>query len=142
MIRIVLDTNILLISVSDKSDSYWLFDAFKKKKYELAFTTEILAEYEEQFSRHWNSRVAEAVVASILESPNGVATTIYYKLNLIFNDKDDNKFSDCAFASGATYLVTNDADFNILKKIDFPVIPVISLNEFKQILINRNIINP
>src|ERR1044072_7749633 len=99
MIRIVLDTNILLVSASDRSDSYWLYEAFAMMKFELAFTTEILAEYEEQFSDHWNPRIAERVVRSILELPNSIATTVYYHLNLITHDKDDNKFVDCAFAT-------------------------------------------
>lgn len=139
--RIVLDTNILLVSVSDKSATHWLFDAFKKKKFELAYTTEILAEYEEQFSNHWNTKIAEVVVASSLELPNGIATTVHYQLNLITYDPDDNKFVDCAFASNADYLVTEDNDFDVLKKIDFPLIRVLTLKDFKQILLDRNLLD-
>jgi uncharacterized protein len=136
--QIVLDTNLLLVSVSAKSQSHWLYDAFIKGKYELSFTTEILAEYEEQFSQHWSPQAAEAVVASLLELPNAVACTVYFHLNLITADKDDNKFVDCAFASNATYLVTEDAHFNVLKNIEFPYIRGVSLKEFKQILLDRN----
>ncbi len=52
-------------------------------------------------------------------------------MNLIVNDPDDNKFVDCAFAAGCDYLVTNDRDFDVLKKLDFPVINVVTLEEFK-----------
>lgn len=138
--RIVLDTNILLVSFSEKSASHWVVDALKKKKFEIAYTTEILQEYEEKFGEHWNAQMAELVVTSILELPNTVQTNIYYKLNLITYDKDDNKFADCAFASNASYIVTDDTDFDVLKKIDFPAIQVISLKEFKQILINKNLL--
>ena len=110
---IVLDTNLLLVSVSAKSQSHWLYDAFIKGKYELAITTEILTEYEEQFSDHWSPQAAEAIVTSLLELPNTFACTVYYHLNLITADKDDNKFVDCAFASNATYLVKEDSHFNV-----------------------------
>lgn len=140
--RIVLDTNILLVSFSAKSASHWLVDALKRKKYELAYTTEILTEYEEKFGEHWNAAVAESVVRTILELPTCLATTLYYRLNLISHDSDDNKFVDCAFASNADYLVTNDSDFNVLKNIDFPIIRVVSLQEFKQLLLDRNLIEP
>lgn len=49
-------------------------------------------------------------------------TDVHYQLQLITQDMDDNKFSDCAFACNAHYLVTNDKHFRILKSIDFPAI--------------------
>ena len=138
--RIVLDTNPLLVSVSANALSHWLYDAFLKGRYALSITTEILAEYEDQFSQPRSAQAAEAIVPSLLELPNAVTCTVYFHLNLITNDNDDNKFVDCAFASNATYLVTEDAQFTILKKITFPNIPVVSLKEFKQILHDRNLI--
>ncbi len=54
----------------------------------------------------------------------------YFTLNLIDVDKDDNKFIDCAFASNAHFIVTNDKHFNILKQIDFPRIGIININYF------------
>lgn len=140
--RVVIDTNVLLVSASRKSASYWLFDAFLKKKFEFAFTTDIIAEYDEQFSSHWNLNAAETVMAIVVNATNTVPTTVYYRFNLIIYDADDNKFADCAFASNADYLVSNDSDFDVLKKTDFPKIRVVSLDEFKQILIDANLIEP
>ncbi|RYZ20566.1 MAG: putative toxin-antitoxin system toxin component, PIN family [Chitinophagaceae bacterium] len=136
--RIVLDTNILLTSFSDRSATHWIVDALKNKRFELAYTTQILAEYEEKFSEHWNAFMAETVITTILELPNTIPTTVYYSLNLLTNDPDDNKFADCAFASNATFLVSNDNDFTVLKSIDFPVIRVVTLQEFEQILFEKN----
>lgn len=140
--RIVLDTNLLLVSVSAKSKSHWLYDAFIKGKFELAITTEILVEYEEQFSNHWNEQAAEDITTSLLELPNTFTCIVYYHLNLITADPDDNKFEDCAFASNSTYLVSEDAHFTVLKKVAFPQIQVLSLKAFKQILLDRNLIQP
>ncbi len=140
--RIVLDTNILLVSFSRKSKSYWIVEAFRAGRFELAFTNEILVVYEEEFDEHWNAIVAEDVVTSILELPNAIQTTVYYSLQLINQDPDDNKFADCAFAANADYLVTDDGHFNILKRINFPAIRVVSLPEFKQILLDANLLEP
>lgn len=138
--RVVIDTNVLLVSASRKAASFWIFDAFLKKKFELSVTTEIVAEYEEQFGLHWDAEAAEAITAVLVNATNTIFTTVYYQSHLLRNDIDDNKFSDCAFAANADYLVTNDKGFNLLKTIDFPKIRVVSLQEFKQILLDRNLL--
>ena len=33
---------------------------------------------------------------------------------------DDNKFVDCAFAANATYIVSDDKHYDVLKEVDFP----------------------
>jgi predicted nucleic acid-binding protein len=52
----------------------------------------------------------------------------------ITNDPDDNKFVDCAIASNADYIVSQDSHFDILKFIDFPKVNVIRLEEFMKTL--------
>jgi len=44
------------------------------------------------------------------------------------------KVVDCAIASGAKYLVSNDKHFNVLKSIPFPKVEIITANEFKSAL--------
>ena len=66
--------------------------------------------------------------------PNVKKVDIHFHLNLIAADKDDNKFSDCAFSGNVHFLVTDDKHFNVLKSISFPAINVITLDEFKKIL--------
>ncbi|WP_410000032.1 putative toxin-antitoxin system toxin component, PIN family [Membranihabitans marinus] len=55
---------------------------------------------------------------------------MYFRWNLISKDPDDNKFADCAVASGAKYLVSNVKDFRILSTIRFPPIKVINADKF------------
>jgi predicted nucleic acid-binding protein len=74
--RIVLDTNVLLVSISDRSP--------------------------------------------------------YFRFDLIKKDRDDNKFVDCAIAANAHYIVSEDKDFRVLKKIDFPKVEVLSLEKFRK----------
>ncbi len=137
---VVIDTNVLLVSISDRSKHHWLYKAVIDKKIQIAFTNDILAEYEEQISAHWHPEVAANVIRSIIELSTSKPTIIYFHLNLIENDPDDNKFVDCAFAANADFIVTNDSDFNVLKQVSFPAIKVVNIEEFKAILIKEKII--
>ena len=47
-------------------------------------------------------------------------------------DPDDDKFVDCAVACNAKFVVTDDNHFDVLKKMDFPKIDVIGLDEIIQ----------
>lgn len=93
---IVVDTNVLLVSVSDRSKFHWIYKTIIEKKIKIAFTNEILAEYEEQIAAHWNFEVAANVTRSLIELSTAQLTVAYFNLRLIKNDEDDNKFVDCA----------------------------------------------
>jgi len=135
---IVVDTNVLLVSISSKSKYHWLYQLILTKRIQIAYTNEILTEYEEQLSLHWHPEVAINVIRSITELSNAILTTIFYNLRLIDKDEDDNKFVDCAFAANADFIVTNDSHFNILKHIGFPSIPILSIDEFEDLLKKSN----
>ena len=129
-IKVVLDTNVLLVSLSSKSKYHWIYDKLVADEYDLFITNEILLEYEEIISLKYNSSVARDVIKSLLILPNVYKTSIYYNWNLIVEDTDDNKFVDCAINSNSHLLVTNDKHFQVLKNIDFPKIEVTSINDF------------
>lgn len=133
-LTVVLDTNILLVSISSRSKYHWLYQALLKGHFLLAVTQDILLEYEEMINKHWNNEVAINVIRSITELPNIIFTPVFYQMNLISSDKDDNKFVDCAFAVNADCIVTHDHHFNILKSIPFPRIPLFDIHQFKEII--------
>lgn len=132
--KIVLNTNVLLVAISDKSKHHWLYRALLDGAFDLYITNDILTEYDEKISEHWHPDVAKSVLRTLIELPNVHQTIIYYQLKLIVNDPDDDKFADCAFAANSDYLVSNDKDFNVLKRNEFPVIRVVRLDEFEIIL--------
>ncbi|NTS43079.1 putative toxin-antitoxin system toxin component, PIN family [Flavisolibacter sp. BT320] len=134
--NVVLDTNVLLVSFSMRSRSRWLIESFLAGRFTLSVTSEIIHEYEEKFCEHWNQLAAENVIRTILESPHTQFINIYFKFNLL-PDEDDNKFADCAIASNADYLITEDRDFTILKTISFPKVHIRTLSEFEQVLENQ-----
>ena len=131
--KIVLDTNILLVSISRKSAHHWVFKSLVDGYFTLCVTTDILSEYAEIIEKHMNKDIADAVLLALLELSNVERTEVYFKWNLL-GDKDDNKFCDCVVAGGANYLVTQDKDFRILAKSPFPKVSVLSLSQFKAIL--------
>jgi len=130
LMKIVFDTNCLLKILPKKSKYRCLWDTFLDGGFDLCFTTEILSEYEEVFSRFYSPKTAEFMVGVLLKSQNTIQTTPYFRWNLISADPDDNKFVDCALNVGADYLVTSDHHFNILKSLKFPPIKVIDIETF------------
>jgi putative PIN family toxin of toxin-antitoxin system len=131
--KVVIDTNILLVSISRRSPFHWIFERLLQGEYTLCVSNEILSEYAEIINFHMGSTAAEVTLQSILELPNTEKTDIYFRWNLL-KDADDNKFSDCAIASGADYLVTHDKGFAALQALDFPKVKVVSAESFKLLL--------
>jgi len=95
-------------------------------------SNEILFEYQEILAKKTSLDVAENVVNFITVNPFTKKTDIYFNFELISEDADDNKFVDCAIASNAVCLVSNDKHFQVLKTIDFPKVKVLELQEFEE----------
>lgn len=132
--KIVLDTNVLLVSFSKKSEFRPIFDAFLRAKITLCVTTDILTEYEEIIGRHLGGAIASSVLQLIENASNVQWITKYYKWNLINQDPDDNKFVDCAIAANAKFLVSDDKHFKILNQISFPKVELITADNFNEII--------
>ncbi|MDR0333197.1 MAG: putative toxin-antitoxin system toxin component, PIN family [Dysgonamonadaceae bacterium] len=132
--RIVIDTNCLLVSIQDYSDYHWLWQAFCNKKFVLCYTDEILNEYQEVLSHYYSDALANYVIDAILNARHAESVTVYYKWQLITADLDDNKFVDCAVSANAACIVSNDKHFNVLKEIDFPQINVVDIDTFRQLI--------
>ena len=93
-------------------------------------------EYEEIITRYSSLQVAKNVVDAIAHSPHTLYKESYFKFRLITQDPDDNKFVDCALASNAEYIVSEDTHFKCLEQIPFPKLTVIDLEQFLKDLIH------
>ncbi|MDR1745909.1 MAG: putative toxin-antitoxin system toxin component, PIN family [Tannerella sp.] len=133
--KIVLDTNCLVVCLPASSPYYCLWEAFRNKRIVLCYTTDIINEYYEIMSRFHTQEFVNIVINELLLSVNVKKTNNFFKWHLITSDPDDNKFTDCALNAGADYIVTNDRHFNILKSIDFPLIKVVDIETFKKMLV-------
>jgi putative PIN family toxin of toxin-antitoxin system len=133
--KVVLDTNVLLVSIPRLSKYRPILDGLIQKEYTLLISNEILTEYEEIIARKTNDLVAQNIIKMLITSSNVERTEINYKWHLIESDKDDNKFVDCAISGNVDYLVSNDKHFDVLETIDFPEVPLLKAEEFLAILI-------
>ncbi len=134
MLKVVLDTNIILSSISPYSPYRLVFDKLDDFAYDFAVSTEILLEYDEKLGEIFNPKVAQLTLDLMMINPNVHLISPSFQTRLIYPDMDDNKFVDCAFAANAHYLVTNDKDYRILKTTRFPHINLLKMDEFIEIL--------
>lgn len=134
--KIVLDTNVLLVSLPTHSKYHPIFQALLRKDYELFVTNEILAEYEEQIGIRLGAKRTDLHLTELLNLSNVHKALPSFFWQLIELDVDDNKFVDCAVSCGADFLVSNDRHFDILASVAFPKVTVIPAQRFLQILEN------
>ena len=132
--RIVLDTNCLISSLSRNGQYYPVWKGLQTGKYILCVSTDILEEYAEIITQKMSVAVATNVIHLLLESEYVELVNPYFSLHLIAADHDDDKFVDCAFSANATYIVSDDKHYDVLKDIDFPKILVLKLKQFLGLL--------
>jgi len=128
--KVVIDTNVLLMSIPRISKYRPIFDKLLKGKYRLAISEGILQEYLEIIGRKTTGQIAQNLGELLMSLENVDKTQIYFRWNLIQADPDDNKFVDCAISARVKFVVTNDNHFKELRTIDFPPVEVIDADEF------------
>ena len=131
----ILDTNVLLLSVSRRTRYKYVLDRLFDGVFEIALSTEILFEYEEKLRQFYDKEITDAIIMAFNLLPNIRKIEPDFDLLLIKDDADDNKFVDCAFAANANGIVTNDKHFRILKNTPFPKINVMNIDQFMELLV-------
>lgn len=132
--KVVIDSNVLLVAVGRRSRFRPIWQAFINGDYQIVISEEIIHEYEEILNEHSAPGVAALVMEILSISPDVIYKRIYYAWNMIKSDPDDNKFFDAAVAANADFLITNDSHFNDVLNISFPRINLISADYFLTIL--------
>ncbi|MCC6460478.1 MAG: putative toxin-antitoxin system toxin component, PIN family [Saprospiraceae bacterium] len=132
MVRVVLDTNVLLVSISPKAPNHWIIRHFLNEDFILCVTTDILLEYEEVITLHMGALTATNFMEALENAPHVELITRYFKWGLIEADPDDNKFVDCAIAGNARFIVSEDRHFRVLKQVEYPKVEVIGIEEFRK----------
>jgi putative PIN family toxin of toxin-antitoxin system len=134
MLTALIDTNVMMVALSPKSNLHWLYQSFINGKFILVVSNDILLEYEEQIRFRYDETVANEFMLILNEAINVIHKEPHYKWNLISADKDDNKFVDVYISAAADYIVTHDKHFEVLKPTQFPVVNIINAFEFEKIL--------
>lgn len=135
---IVVDCNILVMSLTSRSPYHLVFQSSVKGKFDLAVNEDILLEYEEIIQLKYGLRTSGSFISLLRELPNVRYANTYFKWNLITADPEDNKYVDCAVASQASFIVTEDRHFSALASIPVPSVSVLSLNGFMDLLAEGN----
>ena len=133
-LRLVLDTNVFLVSVLPPHKYWWVFEGIMNQTYTLLVSNEILTEYLEKCIQRYGEELSGERLDFFLEFSNVELVNPHYKWSLIEADPDDNKFVDCAIAGQADYIVTHDKHFRILDEIPFPKVKTIRLDTLKELL--------
>ena len=131
---IVLDTNCLLQALPSNSPFHKIWTEVLDGNICLCVNTDILEEYEEVLALKTTPEIARNIVDAIANLTTTVFQNTYVHFELLPADSDDNKFVDCAVASDAEYIVTNDKHFNPLKEIPWPKVEIIKIAEFIKLI--------
>jgi len=131
---VVLDCNILVMSLTSRSPYHLIYQRLIEGGFDIAITNEILLEYEEIIQLKYGNSTASTFLSLVNELPNVHHTIVYYKWLLMETDPDDNKYVDCAIASKANFIVSEDRHFNALDQISFPEVKNISIDVFLETL--------
>ncbi|MEM6319583.1 MAG: PIN domain-containing protein [Bacteroidota bacterium] len=77
--KIVLDTNSLLVSIPKKSPYRPIFDAIIKNQLSVIISNEILSEYAEIIEQKTSVKVATNIIEFLIQSKSVEKIEIYYK---------------------------------------------------------------
>ncbi len=111
-----------------KQPFYPILRALLSGRLHLAVSTEILLEYEEVTVKlsgveRWRD---VAAFLELLTQLHGNIRQVEpnFRFGVIGADPDDNKFCDCAIATEADFIITEDGHFDALKSAGYKPIPV------------------
>lgn len=128
----------ILHGIPQKSSHFWLYEAFKQERFDWLISNEILSEYIEKLTDIYSENTANLVYSILSVAPNVDFKEPFFRWQLVLLGPDDNKFVDLAIAGNADYLVTNDKHFDPLKSIEFPKINIVSMDNFKKIMLDMS----
>jgi len=119
VIKIVLDTNVIISGLGWKGKPREIIKLWEKAKITFYISAEILNEYIEVLERNiipandykWFIRLIE-------EKKNIEIVKPKKHFNIVKEDPDDNIFLDCGIESNVKYIITGDEHLLKLKKFD------------------------
>ena len=132
--KVVIDTNVLRLTIKKGNFERFIYDAFKLETFEWVVSNEMSNEYEEKLIEFYSVQTADLVLDILENAPNVIFAEPYFRWNIIVKDPDDNKFSDLAISLNADCLITKDKHFNIFKLLDLPKLKIITSKQFHLLL--------
>lgn len=133
MLRIVLDTNVMISAIIHNGKPRKLFQIGINGKYRILMSKEILNEISEVLQRPKLKMTGEdtvRIVSAIVQSSEIVPVKSQFQV--IVDDPDDNIIINTAHDGNADYIVSGDRDITSLGK--FHSIKIVSVDEMLKIL--------
>lgn len=124
--NLVIDTNVMVESITSQSPYHKIFRSLIDMTNIMVISNEILLEYFEIFERIYSKEFMKEISLFFNYSTSILKINPHYRFHLIHEDEDDNKFVDCALCGNCDFLITSDHHFDVLKKIEFPKVEIIS----------------
>ncbi len=132
MIRVIIDTNVLISGTFWSSSSFQILRLIDEKHLVLIVSQPILAEYDEVLHREeimekqaYSEERAESS-AKIVAHAHLVDPQLLF--HIIKDDPDDDKFIDAAIEGKATYIISKDN--HLLSIREFEGIKIVTPDEF------------
>src|SRR3989338_1345983 len=135
MIRIVLDTNIIISAFGWSGNEYNILQKVMNKELLLVLSPEILDEYKRILLLHrleFQEDEVEEFISALLEVAELIYPIYNKQSSIAIRDKDDIKFIICAIESKADYIITGDNDLLVIDK--YNSIQIISSKNFLETL--------
>jgi len=128
--KIVLDTNILVSAIGWKGAPRKVLDLCIDNKLEIIISKELLDEFINVIYRPKFDFIQEDtkinIIRYLLTLSDYVEPKI--KLNIIKEDKKDNKFLECALEGNAKFIISGDS--HLLKLKEFEGIKILNASKF------------
>lgn len=132
MIKVTLDTNVLISGTFWEGEAYKIIQLVEQKKIQCYLSKEILAEYNKVLH---SDEILEKVEEHHLKIKSAIIKVVEIcsivepktKVMVVIDDPDDNKILECALEARVDYVVTYDE--HILKLKEFEGIQLISPKE-------------
>ena len=122
MLRVVLDTNVLVSATITQGKQFEFLELAKLGKIKIVTSPSIVEEFKEVISKEQVS----VAIKQILEIAEIVIPQ--HKLNVIREDIDDNVVLECALESNADFIVSGD--FHLLELKSYQNIKIVNATEF------------
>ncbi len=129
MLKITLDTNILVSAFIAKGNPYRILELARQGIIQMDMSMEIFTEFitvinQEKFG--FPKRLIEKIMSEVFDISNFV--TPVAKLDIVVADPSDNKILECAITSDSDYIVSGD--HHLLDLEEYAGTKIITPNEF------------
>ncbi|MBI5392989.1 putative toxin-antitoxin system toxin component, PIN family [Candidatus Woesearchaeota archaeon] len=138
MIRIVLDTNIIISAFGWRGNEYNILQKTMNKELLLILSPEILDEYKRVLLLQrlgFEEQEVEEFITALLEIAEFVIPA-FEQSSIFIRDAADAKFIVCAIEGKADYVITGDDDLLVLEK--YNSIHIVSSKNFLEMLGKNN----